>query len=287
MLDIRKSIGIIVDQASYVKVKQVPISDLHANTGSYRDRRMTRFKPIRQLRVSEEVAKQLKQSILVGHFKSGDKLPAERDLADEFKVSRVTIREALRKLQDSGFIITRQGATGGAYVTDLTFEYLSDAFLDLFLAEKISLPEMHQVRILVEPKVAHLAALKITQEYVELLRDALEAEEPPVSSLHEDIERKQRIHFILAEMCGNRFLEALVGSLMKLTRQALKAIEDYHSLVHPVETLYYLHPTGMHRPIVEAVLAGNAELAADAMEKHIIEFGENLNKMEKNYRKKT
>jgi DNA-binding FadR family transcriptional regulator len=135
--------------------------------------------------------------------------------------------------------------------------------------------------------VAHLAALKITQEYVERLRDALEAEETPVSSLHEDIERKQRIHFILAEMCGNRFLEALVGSLMKLTRQALKAIEDYNSFVHPVETLYYLHPTGMHRPIVEAVLAGNAELAADAMEKHIIEFGENLNKMEKNYRKKT
>jgi GntR family transcriptional repressor for pyruvate dehydrogenase complex len=74
---------------------------------------MTRFKPVRQPRVSEEVAKQLKQSILLGHFNSGNKLPAERDLAEEFRVSRVTIREALRKLQDSGFIATRQGATGG------------------------------------------------------------------------------------------------------------------------------------------------------------------------------
>ncbi|OGP53948.1 MAG: GntR family transcriptional regulator [Deltaproteobacteria bacterium RBG_13_52_11] len=247
---------------------------------------MTRFKPIRQFRVSEEVAEQLKQSILLGHFKSGDKLPAERDLAEEFKVSRVAIREALRKLENSGFIITRQGATGGAYVTDLTFEHLADAFLDLFLAEKITIPEMHQVRILVEPKVVQLAALKVTPEYVQRLEDAVEAEEPPTSSLSEDIERKQKMHFILAEMCGNRFLEALVGSLMKLTRRALEAVETDPSYMHSAELLYYLHPAGMHRPIVEAVLAGDPEAAAKAMENHVIEFGENLNKMEMNYRKK-
>jgi GntR family transcriptional repressor for pyruvate dehydrogenase complex len=248
---------------------------------------MTRFKPIRQLRVSEEVAKQLKQSILLGHFKSGDKLPAERDLAEEFKVSRVTIREALRKLQDSGFIVTRQGATGGAYVTDLTFEYLTDAFLDLFLAEKITIPEMHQVRILVEPKVAQLAALRVTPEYARRLQDAMEIEESPVPSFPEDIERKQRMHFILAEMCGNRFLEALVGSLMRLTKWALEAIDDDPSYMHPAGQLYQLHPAGMHRPVVEAVLAGDAEGAAKAMEKHIVEFGENLDNLERNYHKKT
>jgi GntR family transcriptional repressor for pyruvate dehydrogenase complex len=238
---------------------------------------MTRFKPIRQLRVSEEVAKQLKQSILLGHFKSGDKLPAERDLAEEFKVSRVTIREALRKLQDSGFIVTRQGATGGTYVTDLTFEYLTDAFLDLFLAEKITIPEMHQVRILVEPKVAHLATLRVTPEYGELLKEALEAEELPISTLLIDVERKQRVHFILAEMCGNRFLEALVRSLMRLTRKAVEAVE-----ADP----YTTHPAGLHRPIVEAVLTRDSEAAAEAMEKHIIEFGETLMKVEKSYREK-
>ena len=105
---------------------------------------MPPFKPIKQLRVSEEVAEQLKQSILPGHFKSGEKLPAERDLAEEFQVSRVAIREALRKLENAGFIVTRQGATGGAYVTDLTFEYLVSAFLDLFLADKISIPELRR-----------------------------------------------------------------------------------------------------------------------------------------------
>jgi DNA-binding FadR family transcriptional regulator len=238
---------------------------------------MPKFRPIRQLRVSEAVAEQLKQSILLGHFNAGDRLPAERDLAGEFQVSRVAIREALRGLENSGFIVTRQGATGGAYVTDLTFEHLAKTFLDLFMANKISIPEMHQVRILVEPEVARLAALKVTPEYAQRLKDSLEAEEFPISSLSEDIERKQRVHFILAEMCGNRFLEALVGSLMGLTRRAVEAVEaDPH----------YMHPAGMHRPIVELVLKRDAEAAAAAMEKHTIEFGEILIKMEKTYREK-
>jgi GntR family transcriptional repressor for pyruvate dehydrogenase complex len=238
---------------------------------------MARFKPIRQLRVSEEIVAQLKESILLGHFKTGNKLPAERDLAEQFQASRVVIREALRKLENSGFIVTRQGATGGAYVTDLTFEHLADAFLDLFLAEKISIPEMHQVRILVEPKVARLAALKVTPEYIQRLKDALEAEELPISSLSEDVEGKQKVHLILAEMCGNRFLEALVGSLTRLTRRAVEAVEaDPH----------YMHPPGLHSPIVEAVLKRDSEAAGAAMEKHIIEFGENLIKMEKTYREK-
>jgi len=70
---------------------------------------MPRFKPIRLSRVSDDVTEQLKQSILLGHFKAGDRLPSERELSEEFQVSRVAIREALRALENSGFITTRQG----------------------------------------------------------------------------------------------------------------------------------------------------------------------------------
>lgn len=238
---------------------------------------MPTFKPIKQPRVSEEVAKQLKQSILLGNFNTGDKLPAERDLAEEFQVSRVAIREALRKLENSGFIVTRQGVTGGAYVTDLTFEYLVSAFLDLFLADKISIPELRQVRLIIEPEVARLAATNITPEYAQRLKRSLEVEELPISSLSEDMERKQQVHIILAEMSGNRMLEALARSLMGLTRRAVEAAEADPR---------FMHPAGMHRPIVEAVLKGNAEAAAAAMKKHGIEFGKNLMKMEKANREK-
>ncbi|MGA2516053.1 MAG: GntR family transcriptional regulator [Thermodesulfobacteriota bacterium] len=238
---------------------------------------MPRFKPIRQLRISEEVAEQLKQTIISGHFKPGEKLPSERDLAEEFQVSRVAIREAIRKLEHAGFMVTRQGTTGGAYVIDLTFEYLTNAFLDLFLADKISIPEMYQVRLLIEPDIARLATLHITPEYAQLLKEALEVEELPVASLPVDVDRKQRVHFILAEMCGNRFFEALMKSLLRLTKEVVEAVNPDPD---------YVHPKGMHRSVVEAVVAGNAEAAAEAMKKHTIDFGENFIKMERTYREK-
>ncbi len=238
---------------------------------------MAIFTPVRQLRVFEEIVAQLKQSILTGHFKPGDKLPAERELVEQFQVSRVAIREALRTLENSGFIVTRQGANGGAYVTDLSFEFLANAFVDLFLADKISFPELHRVRLIIEPEISRLAALAVTPEYAQRLMAALAAEEVPASSLSEDIRIKTAVHYLLAEMCGNRFLEAIVRSAMKLT----------HTLIEMVNPdPYTMHPAGLHRPIVEAVLAGDSEASSIAMHKHTLEFGEVLIKMERAYREK-
>jgi DNA-binding FadR family transcriptional regulator len=238
---------------------------------------MNRFKPIRQIRISEVVAEQLKESILLGQFKDGDRLPPERELADAFQVSRVAIREALRTLENAGFIIIRQGATGGTFVTDLTFQQLSNAFLDLFLAEKISVPELYQVRLLFEPEVARLAATKVTGEYAKRLKEALQAEELPIKSLNEDAEIKAAVHLILAEMGGNRLFEALIRSLIVLTRKVILAVEP---------DAERMHPAGMHRPIVEAVLAKNPNKAAQAMKKHAMEFGRTLMDMEKTFRLK-
>jgi DNA-binding FadR family transcriptional regulator len=189
----------------------------------------------------------------------------------------VAIREALRTLENSGFIVTRLGANGGAYVTDLSFEFLANAFVDLFLADKISIPELHRVRLIIEPEIARLAAVAITPEYTERLKKALEAEEIPISSLLEDIKIKTAVHYILAEMCGNRFLEAIIRSAMKLT----------HTLIQMANPdPYAMHPAGMHRPVVEAVLRGDPDAASIAMHKHTLEFGETLIKMEKAYREK-
>ena len=236
---------------------------------------MNKFKPIKQTRVSEEVIEQIKQSILVGDFKAGDKLPTERELVEEFQVSRVAIREALRSLENAGFVVTRQGASGGTYVIDLSFDKLTGAFLDLFLANKISIPELFHVRVLIEPEVARLAATRITTESVNKLEDILRKEELPVKSLSEDIDIKTMAHFFLAEICGNRFLEALVKSLMRVTRSVIEAVNP--------NTLS-MHPAGMHRPIVEAVIAGKPDESAEAMRKHALEFGGTMIEMEKTLR---
>lgn len=238
---------------------------------------MPAFEPIKQSRISNLVTEQLKQAILLGQFQAGDKIPPERELAEQFQVSRVAVRESLRVLENAGFLATRPGVAGGTFVTDLTFEHLGSAFIDLFLAEKISIPELVHVRVLVEPEIARLAALHISAESAEMLKDALEAEELTSANLVEDLNRKTLVHYILAEGCGNRFLEALERSLMALTRRVVQAVGPEH---------WWMHPAGMHRPIVHAVLARNHDAAAEAMRKHAIEFGENLTKMEQAFREK-
>lgn len=238
---------------------------------------MPSFRPIKQSRISSEVSEQLKQSILLGQFKAGDKLPSERDLAGVFKVSRVAIREALRSLENSGFIVIRHGANGGAYVNELTFGNITNAFLDLFLADKISILELYNMKLIIEPEIARLAALAITPEYAQRLIEAERSEELPATSLSEEIEKKTAVHYILAEMCGNRFLEAVFRSAMKLTYRVIEIVSP---------NLHTWHPAGIHRTLVEAVLAGDPGAASSAMKEHVIKFGEILIKMEKTYRKK-
>lgn len=241
-----------------------------------KDRMPRQFKPIQQLRLWEEVAEQLKDSILSGDFKPGDKLPSERELAEQFKVGRIAIREALRSITNSGFVTMRYGATGGAFVTDLTFNYLASAYVDLFLSDKISIPELYLARLHVEPEIARLAAQRVTPEYAELLTKALEAEELQAhTSLSEDIDSKQTVHLILAEMCGNRFFEGFARSMMAVLRQVAVTVKAD-----------YIHPEGAHRPIVEAVLAKDPVGAQEAMRRHTVEFGEALLRMDKEYREK-
>jgi GntR family transcriptional regulator, transcriptional repressor for pyruvate dehydrogenase complex len=236
---------------------------------------MPKYKPIRQKRVSDEVTDQIKQSILLGELKAGDKLPSEHELMEQFQVSRVAVREAIRNLENAGFLETRQGASGGAYVTELSFECLANAFLDLFLVDRVSMPELCQARQIIEPEVARIAAIKKTPEHEKMLLKALEDEEKPFGTLSDDLEIKTEIHSILAEICGNRFIEALVKSLMRVTRQVVSAVH---------QSSESLHPAGMHRPVVEAVIAGRPNQAAEAMRIHAIEFGEIMIEMEKKFR---
>jgi GntR family transcriptional repressor for pyruvate dehydrogenase complex len=148
--------------------------------------------------------------------------------------------------------------------------------VDLFLSDKISIPELYQARLHVEPEIARLAAQRVTPEYAELLTKALEAEERQShASLPEDIDSKQTVHLILAEMCGNRFFEGFARSMMAVLRKVAVAVKAD-----------YLHPEGAHRPIVEAVLAEDPVGAQEAMRRHAVEFGEALLRMDKEYSRK-
>ena len=238
---------------------------------------MTNFKPIKTSRVFEDVLIQLKEAILLGIYKSGDKLPSERELTFQFQVSRGVIREAIRALELSGFVAMRQGPAGGAFVTDLSFNQVGNAFLDLFLANKLSMAEVAQVRSHTEPKVAELAAQNITPAYAKLLENAEEQEFVTPKSYGERIVRLTEVHHLLAQICGNHFFEAIVKSMLKLTKEVVLEVEPDHES---------LHNPGEHHSIIKAVIKGDGETASREMEQHLQRLSESLIGMEKIYRQR-
>jgi GntR family transcriptional regulator, transcriptional repressor for pyruvate dehydrogenase complex len=241
---------------------------------------MTEFKPVKTPRVSQEVAEQLKQAILKGDFEPGEKLPTEQRLAEQFQVSRLSIREALHKLESLGFVVTRQGITGGAFVIDLSFDTLAKSFLDLFLAGKISIPELHQVRVVIEPEIARLAAKNMNANHARHLEEVYHAEMSVMHTIEDRFQTRTSVHTTLAQIGGNRFFEAILKSALALTFNYVGVVDIGQ------EHMDRLHSSGLHQPVVEAAISGDPDKAYEAMKHHAIEFGEVLINLEEIYRKK-
>lgn len=238
---------------------------------------MTTFKPLKQVRVYEEVLLQLKDAILSGRYGPGEKLPSERELSLQFQVSRVVIREAIRALELTGFVTLRQGPSGGAYVMDLSLEHVSNAFMDLFQANKLSARELIQVRIHVESEVARLAAINIHDESSKRLEKAFQAEHDSTLSHSEWVIKNLKIHYILAEISGNRLYEAVVNPLLDLTREIVLVVKPSHKVIHDHRE---------HKAIIDAVSSRDPEYAAAAMVHHVSKVGAALVELESSYRRK-
>ncbi|WP_076538229.1 FadR/GntR family transcriptional regulator [Shewanella sp. UCD-KL21] len=234
------------------------------------------FKPVKQVKASDEISKQLKDAIFQGHYVAGDKLPSERELVESFQVSRTVVREAVRGLEASGLVEIKQGAMGGAFVKSITFERLINVCQELFLMDQMSFVEVCNTRQLIEPMVAGLAARNCTPEMADKLLEAC-ANEVHILDYAETVQLRQNVHYILADMSGNRFLAGIVKSLLKVIGSTAQQFEPEHD---------DMHPAGQHELIVKAVIA-NDEAAAEAeMRTHLLDFTARLDRVEENYRKK-
>lgn len=230
----------------------------------------------KNMRISERVFRQIKAAIIAGEINPGEKLPSESQLMALFNVSRNSVREAILALEYSGFVGRPKGSSGGAYVLNLSFDHVSNAFLDLFLAEKVTIPELVNARQFFEPEVARLAAINITDSHRKRLVEANDAEFLPIKDLAERISRLQQVHIILAEICGNRFYEAILKSTMKLTWQIAKVVSKEPQI---------LHMPGEHNAVIEAVLDKDSDSAKTMMKVHTYEFCNRLLRMERSYLK--
>ena len=126
--------------------------------------RPSMFDSVKPNKVSQHIIDQIRNAIFEGRLKPGDKLPSEKELTEKFKVSKATLREALRSLEVLGFLEIRKGVSGGAFVTEVDMMKARDSFTNFLLFKNLSLKDLSEVRLLLEPYIAKKATLAITQE---------------------------------------------------------------------------------------------------------------------------
>jgi GntR family transcriptional repressor for pyruvate dehydrogenase complex len=211
---------------------------------------------------SEAVAAHLKQLIHAGNYSPGDRLPTQRDLAEQLGVARVSIREGIRQLVDSGYLEVRRGAAGGAFVTELSRPL--EAWRRRLRSMAGELDELIDFRIAVEARVAGLAAQRATRADLTDMRTALKAMRSlpsPGRELRGAFRQTDgQFHDALSKAARNRRLDAVIRE----ARLELFTPYDLLSFDEPVDPVLE-----DHQAIYEAVSEGDSGRAAALMVEHI------------------
>src|ERR687890_1291238 len=139
------------------------------------DRTEPVIEPIRRVKLYEEVASRTRDLIVSGELRPGQALPSERKLAEQFKVGRAVIREAIRQLEVSGLVESRHG--GGNYVREVTVEHLVAPIASVLNGMAPLREELMDARLFFEPQIARAAAARATTEDLRLLEDAIHRQE--------------------------------------------------------------------------------------------------------------
>lgn len=205
--------------------------------------------------VSEEVVTRLRAMINDGGLQPGDRLPAERKLAEQFQASRASVREGIRILAESGLLESRQGA--GTFVQERTDATLIGAVL----SGKYSLEDVFAVRMMLEPEIAALAARNATPEAKASLEALLAAQEQAAQASGSWGDFDLKFHHALAEASGNPVLLEMVSALHDGFARSRE--ENVQSPLRQQASL------AAHRSIVKAILQGCAAKAESVMRDHL------------------
>jgi GntR family transcriptional repressor for pyruvate dehydrogenase complex len=221
----------------------------------------TVFRPVRQGNAFEETVSRLLQTIRLGMVAPGSPLPAERDLAARFSVSRDTLREAIKALSDAGFLVSRRGRYGGTFVAESPPALA--AAIEGIEPRDISpaqIDDILQLREILEVGAARAAASRsLSAADRELLWARLR--ETSVASISDYRRIDSRLHLAIAELAGSPSLVPLLAD----NRMHVNVLLDGIPLLQPnIE-----HSNEQHEAVVIAILTGDASRAAEAMREHL------------------
>ena len=225
------------------------------------------LEPLRKTRLYEEIVKQLTDLIEEGKLMPGDKLPAERQLADELHVSRTAIREALRSMESMGYIESKVG--GGTFVKAISLDNVLHPFSAVLSQNKKLIAELLEVRQLLEAEIAHLAAERATPEDIDLIQSSLDEMCSDIESGGIGLKGDNDFHTALAVASKNSAMSEILrmcAGLLSKSRQTTLRIPG-----QPSKSLED------HQAIFNAIKNGSVNLASELMKDHIKKAIANFN----------
>ena len=221
---------------------------------------ITVYKLVRTSRLYEQIVQQIEESILKGDLKPGDQLPAERELAQRFGVSRTAVREAVKALREKGLVEAYSGR--GTFITDGTSQAVRQS-LDLMV--KIGQPEgsthLAEVRAILEPEIAALAALRAQESDLVVMRDAVAVMDRSQRDPDAYIEADLDFHLALAEAASNPLILSLIDSIVGLLRE--QRLRIFNVPGGPERGQFH------HKHILQAVERRDGDKAREAMRAHL------------------
>ncbi|MFN2221846.1 MAG: FadR/GntR family transcriptional regulator [Chloroflexota bacterium] len=215
------------------------------------------FQSLRSSKYSEQISRQLLQRIVDGHFKPGERLPPERDLASIFNVSRVVVRESIGSLEAKGIVDVRQGR--GTTVNPVDEWNTLDSQVLLLLHGDEVFGQLMETRQIIEPEMAALAAERILDDELEPLR--LCSELPEDDAVEEHVERDMNFHLMIAKATHNPVLLMVLSSTSELLREGRRRIFNVPGELAKARQ--------WHQAIYEAIASRDADAAREAMAAHM------------------
>ena len=210
----------------------------------------------------EDIVQQVLVLIEEGKLKRGDQLPSERDLTEAFKVSRTTVREAIRTLESMKLLQSRQG--NGTYVVASSEEALIQPLAAALFKEKDDIRDIFYIRKIIEPHVAELAAGNATPQEIEEMERILQQQEESIGHGENIIETDSAFHNLMVKATKNRVMERLIVALIDLLKQSrekyLTEDENYERATRSLEG---------HQRVLSAVKKGDGDAARKSMLSHL------------------
>jgi DNA-binding FadR family transcriptional regulator len=230
------------------------------------------FQRIDRSRRFMQVSRQLRQSIFNGEYQPGQRLPNERNLADVFGVSRIIIREAIWDLKRSGLVEIKRGAHGGAFVQEMKHDAVTSVMADVLSLTNVRPADIMEVRLLIEPAVATVAAQRASKADLWEMKKYLE----PVPKEHTDEYVRWQIgfHRLVAKASHNPLYGLLSNILLDFA-------EDMILSLKPKDRVY--HDITSHPAILEKLSQRDAAGVNKLFYEHLLEIKPSFDDWEKNY----